>query len=551
MGAGSQTGPEATLLRLSALQGPALPPMSVSRAGAVLGRGTGCDIRLADPTISRRHASISHQGDEWMLIDLGGANGTWINDVRLDYNIPTPLKEGDRIRMGPWILSVGAWATTTMALATDDGHGDSARVKAVQTGRGDRMAMHRLKLLMECAGRINRASDDEELASALVEAAVEGTGYSRAALVRPGADSIDVEVLGWHAPDDATAEDFQFSRSLVHAAALGQMVCMEGDVTPDYGQSIADLAIHSALCCPVEVDEIVAACLYLDARGSEESVAQDANTFCEALSQVAGLALANLRRREMQKRQDRMAEDLGAAREAQQYMIPEGVRQTGCLEHSVVFEPGRSASGDLFDVMEMDSTRTALFLGDVSGKGVGAAILMAAAQAYLRGAISRHDTLQEAVEDLNHYVVDRTPAHRFLTLWVGIFHADGCVDFVDAGHGYWAHITADGAVVDEEAECPPVGFDAEIEYPSVQVQMAPGDRIVLMTDGVPEQADADGDQFGTERIAQTLRTSTDVDDDVKSLLQAVRIYAGGVPAGDDTTIASVTIKPDGSPSTAA
>jgi serine phosphatase RsbU (regulator of sigma subunit) len=473
-----------------------------------------------------------------MLTDMGGANGTWLNDVRLDADVPAQLAEGDRIRVGPWILTVGAWATTTMAMATDNDDQASVRVQTIEPGGGERMAMHRLRLLVDCAGRINRATDDADLASALVEAAVKGTGYSRAAMLRPGADSVDVEVLGWHAPE-SSADGIQFSRSLVRAAAEGHMVSMSGDATPDYGQSIADLAIHSALCCPIEVDEAVAACLYLDARGSEESVAADATEFCEALARVAGLALANLRRREMQKRQDRMSEELSAAREAQQYMIPEGVRRTGHLEHAVVFEPGRSASGDLFDVMSMDDGRVALFLGDVSGKGVGAAILMAAAQAYLRGAILRHDTLQAAVEDLNRYVVDRTPAHRFLTLWVGIFHADGTVDYVDAGHGYWAHITPDDAVVDEEAECPPVGFDPEIEYPSVQLVLNPGERIVLMTDGVPEQPDIAGNQYGTARIADTLRGCKNVEEDVNQLLKSVRDHAGGQSPADDTTIASL------------
>ena len=540
MSESQQADPVAAMLRLTSVRGPSLPAMEITRSGGVIGRSSACEVRLVDATVSRRHAEIRYLGDRWMLADLGGANGTWLNDVRIDSEDATPLAPGDRIGVGPWVLRVGSWAPTTVAMAEVDGSEEAVLVKPLQPDVAGQLAHHRLQLLMDCAGRINEAQDEQGLARSLLESVIEGTGYCRAALVRLAGDEEGVEILGSVSSDVGGAVD-RFSRTLVTRASGGEFVTLAGQQqTADWGRSIADLAIHSAMCCPVQVDDQVAACLYLDARGGEDRVAGDAAGFCHALAQLGGLAMANLRRRAMQDRQRELDAEMAAAREAQQLMVPLKPAELAGLDYAVEFHPGRVASGDLFDVVELEEGRIAVMLGDVAGKGVGAAILMAAAQAFLHSALSRHACPSDAVAELNDFVRERSASNSFLTLWVGVFHPDGTLEYVDAGHGYWAHCHDVDAEMHQAAISPLVGALEDIEFVATRITIAAGDRIVLMTDGVPEQPDREGAQFGVDRIIAVLERTRTCQEDVVELLAAVRSWAGSASLADDTTVASVT-----------
>lgn len=534
-----ETESVSSMLRLMVVRGPQHDPFEVTRSGVVIGRSSGCEVKLVDATISRRHAEITHAGGRWLLSDLGGANGTWLNDVRVECGQASLLASGDRIGIGPWVLQVGTWAPTTIAMTRDeDSAVDAANVRAVDLAATGRVAHHRLQLIIDCAGRLNDAEDEKALALAMLESVVKGTGYGRAALVRIAGDEEAVEILGTWPADGKQAD--QFSRTLVIRASAGEMVTLaekQSDVA--WGQSIAELEIHSALCCPILVDNLVAACLYLDARGGEEEVAADAAGFCEAISQFAGLAMANMRRRLLQARQKELDEEMTAAREAQELMIPLQRQANVSIPYAIEFHPGRVASGDLFDVVQLSDDRVAVILGDVSGKGVGAAILMAAAQAYLHAALCRHASPADAVADLDKYVMARSASNRFLTLWVGVFAADGSLTYVDAGHGYWVHCHKGGVTVHSAASSPLVGAIEGVEFEAIRIELAKCDRVVLMTDGVPEQPNAAGEQFGLEHIEEVLSRTRSVEEDVQELLAAVRSWAGSDRLSDDTTVASV------------
>lgn len=529
----------ASLLRLVGVRGPSISPVEVTRAGGVIGRSSACEVRLPDATISRRHAEIRRLGGRWMLSDLGGANGTWLNDVRLEGGQLMPLVPGDRIALGPWVLQVGTWAPTTVAMTGDaDSAEGGAQVHLIDPGATGQLAHHRLQLLIDCAGRINRSADERELATSLLESVLEGTGYGRAALVRLVGDDEGVEILGSCVRDGSAAD--QFSRTLVIRASAGELVTLASrESQVNWGQSIAELEIHSAMCCPILVDEQVAACLYLDARGGEQEVQPDAAGFCQALSQLAGLAMANLRRQAMRLRQRELDEEMGAAREAQQLMVPLQRKALVHVDYEVEFLPGRVASGDLFDVVLLSDDRVAVILGDVSGKGVGAAILMAASQAYLHSALLRHESPAMAVADLNQFVLERSAANRFLTLWVGVFRPDGGLTYVDAGHGHWAQCSSDGVTVHHAASSPLVGAFDGIEYEDVPIHLSPNERVVLMTDGIPEQPGKDGEQFGSDRVRGILEKTRSCKEDVTELLAAIRAWSGGASLADDTTVASI------------
>ncbi len=530
--------PPVAVLRLVSVRGPSIPAREITKRGAVIGRSSACEVRLADATVSRRHAEIRHVGGRWMLGDLGGANGTWLNEVRLEPRAAVPLVPGDRLSIGPWVLRVGAWTPTTVAMTESiDGKEIEDQIQRIDPATSGRLAHHRLGVLIACAGRINAAENERALGAALTESIVEGTGYGRASMVRMVGDDEGVEVLGASSGDGAHSDTF--SRSLVVRASSGEVVTMTArDDSAGWGQSIAELEIHSAMCCPILVDEQVTACLYLDARGGEAQVEPDAVGFCQALSQLAGLAMANLNRRSMAERQRELDKELDAARQAQRLMVPLKRTSLGRVEYEVEFHPGRVASGDLFDVLALPEDRVAVLLGDVSGKGVGAALLMAAAQSYLNAALCRHACPGQAVQDLHHFILDRSASNRFLSLWVGVFGPSGVLTYVDAGHGHWAMCGRQGIMIPERSIGSLVGAFEEAEFPTRSIEVTPEDRVVLMTDGVPEQQDAEGVQFGTQRIEEVLQRTRTCREDVVELLAATRSWAGGAPLSDDTTVAS-------------
>tara|TARA_Y100000589_G_scaffold158243_1_gene150663 strand:+ start:3025 stop:4614 length:1590 start_codon:yes stop_codon:yes gene_type:complete len=524
------------------ISGPDLPVLEVGEAGATIGRSSDCEILLPAPTVSRQHAQITHAGDHWQIKDLGGTNGTFLNTIKLEGGQPSVLAESDRLQVGPWILQVGTMEATTVSLPTEkDEEKLEQRVQKIDPSEVAALARHRLSLFIECAGRINQAVDESEQADAILGSALEGTGFGRAALLRSLSEGEQVEVLHFR-NRSAGADRFDtFSRSLIRAAAGGDMVSLLSDAQPDYGQSIADLNIHSAMCCPIMVDDMVDSILYLDARGSEATVQSDAAGFCQALVRIAGLAIASMRRRELLERQQRLVNDLAAAREAQQFIVPSIGGHIGAYDYSVLFRPGRYASGDLFDVFELQCGRVAVCLGDVSGKGIGAAILMAASQSYLHGAMHRFGDPGEAVSALNSYISDRSPINRFISLWVGVFDpADGTVTYVDAGHGHWVHCHADGTCSSpERATHQPIGIEGTARFTTHQLVCGPGERVLIMTDGVVEQPAPDGEQYGMDRVHRLLSTLRTPEEDVRELVEAVQAFARTDELADDTTVASI------------
>ncbi len=529
-------------LRFYVIAGPELPVIEIGTSGGVIGRSGESDIRLPAATVSRRHANIEYAAGQWTIKDLGGTNGTFLNDVRLESNAISILVEGDRLQIGPWMLQVGTMEATTVSLPTaPDEEEVENRVKRIDPSDVAALARHRLSLFIECAGLIHQATNEAEQAEAIVTSALEGTGFGRGALLRSRGEGDQVEVLHYKIAGNSDGTFDTFSRSLIRAASEGDMVSLLSDAQPDYGQSIAELNIHSALCCPIEVDESIASILYLDARGGEATVQADATGFCQALARIAGLSIGNLRRRELVERQQRLEGDLAAAREAQQFIVPLMGGRIGDFDYAVLFRPGRFASGDLFDVIELDDGRVVICLGDVSGKGIGAAILMAASQSFLHSAILNHEDPGLAVSALDDYVSKRSATNRFISLWVGVFDpSSGEVTYVDAGHGHWVHARADGTCFSpERADHQPVGIMGGAEFTTSTLSYSRGDRILIMTDGVVEQPDQDGEQFGMDRVHELLSTTKVPADDVQHLVDSVYGFASTDELADDTTIASI------------
>jgi serine phosphatase RsbU (regulator of sigma subunit)/pSer/pThr/pTyr-binding forkhead associated (FHA) protein len=565
-------------LRIEAVVGPTVEPLELEPgASATIGRSMQNTLVLLDGSVSREHASIQDKGGRWLLTDLGSRHGTTLNGVPVEPGDPAPIESGDLVRIGPWTLRVRIGDSISRPGLATPGASSAFATVVTRRNRGEvvqevdaesigRLAQHRLELLFEYAAQINAAPDEAGLCAAALDSALAGSGYGRGAMLRAGEDGCEVisaRVRGEEG--ERNAARFDISASLLAKAGEGRPALLEslgGGSAPQYGQSVMDLRIHSALCVPVIVGDEVSAFLYLDARGREAGVQPDATGFCVALGRLCGLAMANLVRRELEKRQTEMMAMLGAAREAQQVILPPESGVVGGLRYALRMKPGLYVAGDLFDIVEVAPGRVAVFLGDVTGEGIGAGILMASGQAHLHALLLQHGDPEQAVNEVNRYLAAHSPPDRFISLWVGVFDKQGgTMTYVDAGHGHFVFIPAGGEPRKLEGRGGiPAAIDPDVTYTARTVPFGAGDRLVVFSDGVIEQSGEGAtratNQFGFSGVLGVLSRSGSPEGDAEGLMRAVMAHAGRDALDDDTTVASVQwvveggttrLEPGGSP----
>lgn len=516
----------------------------------ILGRLEDCQLRLpeAEKTVSRRHCRFELRPDGWHVTDLGSRHGTFLNEIQLVPEEANKLRLGDTLRIGPWTFRLGGNDSRAMGMPTmDDTRQSGGQLVTVPKPRQDAIDRRRLELLIKCAKQIQLATDELRLAETVLDAILEGTGYPRAAIIRPSVDNSHerIDVLSTRMSQASNAS-FQFSRSLIAAACTGQMVQLrrdDGEIPP---MSILSMGTVHAMAVPILLDSRAALCIYLDARRDEPPVHDDAAAFCQAIAEMCSLSISGMQRARLEAERLRLTEQMDAAMLIQRQIIPAPRGELPRFSYAMELRPGRFVAGDLFDVLPLDEHRVAFFIGDVAGKGLPAAILMATTQSYLNCALRHHADPASAVCEVNRHLVLHCPESKFVSLWVGVLDTrTGVLRYVDAGHGYWL-VRAPGRM----AAQPPVGHgggaplrvEEDFQYTSDEITLVPGTRLVLFSDGLVEQHNAAGDLFGLERLTAALDHTDSVESDVAALVRAVHVFAGADILADDLTVGSLEFR---------
>jgi phosphoserine phosphatase RsbU/P len=538
-----------TILTLETNEGPPLAPIRFEPGKhTALGRSSVCQVVLPDESVSRRHATVHESNGSWFITDTASRHGTFVNGIRLTEGAVAPLKQDDVVAIGPWTFraTFGNVVPSQRRIAEDTLIGNQ-RVERVGERELAQITQNRLNILMNTAAAVAGVSDEESLARIIVAAAIEGSGFPRATLLRDPGDG-NVIVLGDMCAGGQVPEVTTFSKSLITASRSGEVARLTADAPMQAVESIMRLGIQTALCAPVVISAAVAAYLYLDARVGEKGstfatakIQHDAAAFCQAISRLCGMAMGNINRLELERRQRELVLELQAAREAQRMIMPPDEGRHGSLSYAVRVLSGRYVAGDLFDVVPLKDGRVGVFLGDVCGKGIGAAVLMAAAQTHLSVSLRATGDVAAAVREVNRYVCMHTADNKFISLWLGVFDPDGSrVTYVDAGHGHW--LVKSPSERPKPVECSggiPLGIEPDFAYQPEELVIVPGSRVVLFSDGVIEQPGPEGGQFGIQRTIDALTRADSPESDVNRLFEAVTAFAGTSALADDTTVASI------------
>jgi phosphoserine phosphatase RsbU/P len=232
-------------------------------------------------------------------------------------------------------------------------------------------------------------------------------------------------------------------------------------------------------------------------------------------------------------------QELVRARQIQQGLLPKSIPQLHGMQVSGAWQPASAVSGDYYDVMSLDENRLAICIGDVVGKGITAALLMANLQAAFR-AFATPDASPAAVcSKLNAFMCGNVATGKFISFFYCIVDAqDRSLAYENAGHCPAQLVRRSGEEISLRGDGAVLGVLPDWTYTNNRVQLEAGDRLVLFTDGVTEAEDAHGDEFGEDRVVQSLQESAgrSAEDVRRKLMDAVTAYCRGQFRDDATVV---------------
>lgn len=346
--------------------------------------------------------------------------------------------------------------------------------------------------------------------------------------------------------------DERTSRTVVdRVASTGQpsmTIDAAGGVTA-MSESIVALKLMSVMAVPLQAKGSVVGVLYVDSTARvREFSATDFRVF-QALGGVVGLAVENARLLAEKAEQERMKRELAVAQQIQQQLLPRDLPTLPGFELGAIGRPCEETSGDYYDVVPVHDQRMALVVGDVSGHGLGPALLMASARALLRAALQRNPDPGDVLHLMNDYLERDTPEGTFMSLFLGLLDpATATVRYGSAGHNPPLLLRADGTLEELRRTGPVLGIVEGAPYGvSDPVVLAPGDVLLGYTDGMNEAARADGELYGEERLEASLRRRVAAGGSAQAIVDGLWAdlmeFVGDAPLQDDVTLLLVKRAP--------
>ncbi len=257
------------------------------------------------------------------------------------------------------------------------------------------------------------------------------------------------------------------------------------------------------------------------------------------LTHQIALASENLRLLEENLVKRRLEEQLNLAREIQQGFLPSDIPETPGLDVAARSRFCLEVAGDYYDVMRLDHNRTLLAVGDVSGKGAGAALIMANLQASLRICATLGLEPNQIATQINTLIHANTPQEQYITFFVGIFDpANRTLTYVNAGHNPPLVFNREGRTRDLSSGGIVLGIEPDAEYTQETVQLSPADSVLLYTDGITEATASDGREFGVVRLKQYINATAEHEPShaLAELEAELMRYHGRKMLEDDSTL---------------
>ncbi len=547
----------------------------LGRLRITIGRSARNDICIPDPFASRVHAEVRREGDQYFMQDLGSANGTFYNGARVESAIPLTI--GSRVQIGETEIQFNdkeiAGSLTTAATIDEYVPAQLPASTIALESSGQRTTSGLLEAIegarTHSSGRFTVAPQDSEQSSLL--ALISKVGVTLLESVTLDETLTKVAGLVFEAVpaerclimlrDDKSGElrarvaelrerkgevgEIRVSRTIIEEVVGQGRSVLTSDAQHDprfMSSTVMFQGIRSVLAVPLGVGQQVFGIIYADSPLASARFTEEHLQVLTTLGSVASIRVEHTRLLEQQLERQHLERELQLAREIQQRFQPTAPPSVPGFELQGISFPSYEIGGDYYDFIALPDGRMVVALGDVSGKGTAAALLMSSLHAAVHGQVSSQHSLQETISSVNRYLADNTPTNRFVTLFYGELDSqDGTLSFINAGHNPPLIVHAAGTVETLAAGGLPLGIIPESSFREGRAQLLPGDVLVAYSDGVTETQNPRGEEFGPERLRDVVLNN--LDSSAASLRDRIEAaltqFAQGTPAVDDITLVIV------------
>lgn len=499
----------------------------------LVGRAPDCAIQLLDRRISRYHARIIATDLGFDLEDMESRNGTFLNHhqvtgrVNLSHNdvialggtqllfeldpseMPRAEDTAQRVR-----LTAGVLPSVRAAKPVD---ADTTPLGVRIPLRNDVIAdpAHRLQVLYQLSGAFRGELDSHNLLTKLMSLIWRVIAPDRGVIFLQDPETGVLKPVTVKTESPA-GEEIVISQQVVEKALSENTAILVGDTRNhggfDQSESMIRSNIRSIICTPLVAHGRSFGVIYVDTQGEYgygmRSFSSDDLELMTGITNQAALALENARLHEETLKHQKLERELEIARDIQEQLLPANYPAIPGLDVAALCEPARQVGGDYYDFFEVGDGRTALVLGDASGKGVPAAISVAMVRTAIRSRVRTQTDvdLGQMVAGLNSAFCHDRLRDNYITLCIMLYDpAQSTITYTNAGNVPPLLLRASGEVQTLTAGGPLLAALEDATYEAEVVTLHPGDVVLVYSDGLTDTHNLRGEMFGPERLKKAMR----------------------------------------------
>lgn len=550
------------MAKLKVVQGGEVGREYIVRPGeSIMGRSPECDIVLDVAAVSRHHATVVHHDNRYYIRDSGSRNGTFVNGERVAGQ--RELQHGDYLTIcdiqflfesappaAPVLARAMGGPTLLGPVAAADEEGGSTIMAMIDVAPGLSSSFHfsakpetQLQAMIEISNSLGRALSVDEILPKLLDSLFKIFVQADRGFVimrpKPEAPLVPVAAKARRGDDD---QEMRFSRTIVQRAMEERQAILTADAATDarfnMAQSISDIQIRSLICAPmVTVDGRALGVIQIDTSDQRSRFTDQDLQVLAGVANQAAIAMDNARMHEEAERRRALERDLDLARQMQQSLLPSAAPSTEGYHFFQYYQSAYQVGGDYYDYVMLPNERFAAVVGDVAGKGVSAAIIMAKLSSDVRFWLAREQDPVCAMREINAAFCRYGWDDRFVTMVIAIVDPrENLLTLVNAGHMPPLLRSSTGQVqeIGGDQAGLPIGVIDDFQFEAFRRSLDPGDLVTIFTDGFSEAMNAKLEQFGLERLAEIVGDPQLGADAVgPHILQQVRQFAGDFPQSDD------------------